>query len=210
VHHRDPFINLAHGHLFLGPSVLGFLPRIDFENRERESGRNRFTGLSFTSRVPRDSRLKFWIVITRNVNSDFVRTTIATSRTLPVCFSVFSARCERRPRSLLIITSNRELEVDRRSISLLYIATSTLYRVNIVQIKPSETQDIFYYPNSYQPSDIRMTDSDRRGSTGDRITKVDNGRDSISVRSRIEHKRNLGRDGETPINLRSSSEPSTS
>jgi len=65
---------------------------------------------------------KFQIVITRNINGDLVRTTIETSRRLPACFSAFSDRCERGPRLLLIVSSNRELEIDERSISLLYIA----------------------------------------------------------------------------------------
>jgi hypothetical protein len=41
---------------------------------------------------------------------------------LPVCFSAYSGRCERGPRSLLIVGSNREPEGDERSILLLCIA----------------------------------------------------------------------------------------
>jgi len=86
------------------------------------------TGLSLTSSEPSDSRLERdpdWIVITRNVNGDLVPTTTGTSRVQPACFSAFSGRRERGPRSLLIDSSNRELdglEVDGRSILLLQIA----------------------------------------------------------------------------------------
>jgi hypothetical protein len=56
------------------------------------------------------------------INDNIVRTTIRTSRMLPVWFCADSGRCERGTRPLLTVSSNRELEGNGRSILLLYIA----------------------------------------------------------------------------------------
>jgi len=101
-------------------------PRIEprVRDQERQSARHRrdVTGLSLTSSDSRLERDPDRIVITRNVNGDLIPTTTGTSRVQPACFSALSGRRKRGPRSLLIDSSNRELEVDGRSILLLQIA----------------------------------------------------------------------------------------
>jgi hypothetical protein len=62
------------------------------------------------------------LVVARNLNGDLLRATIGTSRVQPARFSALGGRRERGPRPLLIDSSNRQLEVDGRSILLLQIA----------------------------------------------------------------------------------------
>jgi glycogen debranching enzyme len=52
---------------------------------------------------------------------------------LPACFSTLSAHCERGPRSLLIVSSDRELEVNGRSLSI-----ARLYRT--ADFRPAGTR----------------------------------------------------------------------
>jgi len=93
-------------------------------------------------------------------------------RTLPVCFSAFSGRCERGPRLLLILNSNREPEVNRRSILLLCIAdleysglmfSKTLFPKYCTDCTERDSTRGYYpnaYPNVHSPS-VRLADSNR-------------------------------------------------
>jgi len=96
------------------------------------------------------------------INDNILRTTIETSRTLPACCHACSARCEREPRSLLIISSRISNTADSCSV----MGHFFVHSANIVHVKPSEVQPegILYYSNPYpsiQSRRVTLTGRDR-------------------------------------------------
>jgi len=73
-------------------------------------------------RMARESRTGLLSYSAINDNIVRIATRITTSRTLLPCFSALSNRCERRSRLLLVVKTNRKLEVSRHSNLLLCIA----------------------------------------------------------------------------------------
>jgi hypothetical protein len=115
-----------------------------------------------------DSRLERNCNYTQHKLGDLVRIIIKTCRTLPDCFSVFNGRRERGHRSLLIVSSDRELKVNRRSSRCSTSRISSTADscpvngysfVHIVHIQLSK--GILYYPNPYpsihSPKIVRLT-----------------------------------------------------
>jgi len=99
--------------------------RVKFKTKNGSGVKNRercdVMRLSLISKVPREKRKHDWNSwLYPAISSTIVRTPIGTSRTLPAYFSPFSGRCERGPRLLLIVSSNRELKGNGRSILFLY------------------------------------------------------------------------------------------
>jgi len=118
-----------------------------FEFRKR----NLVTSLDLERLEGLEAGEKWKLIIVNGKKDNIVETASGTSRTLPARFDAYSDRCERGPRSLLIISSNRGFEGEARSILLLSRISSTadgrpvnghsfVHSTDVVGIKPSEAQ----------------------------------------------------------------------